>query len=115
MASTKEFKYTVGEPISIDSLRGSRAPRVKSARDLALEEAVKRAADASDKQAIPFHLAPSDKAPTIRLAASRIVARMTRDGDIRVPVHVGYREKFGPDGQRVLFLSRGKLRGGSKG
>jgi len=94
--------YTYGKPFDIADLR-KRAARERplSKRDAALVKALHEAAAAAESQVVPFFLGPTDKLPTVKLAARRLAGRLG------LTVNVGSHRSY-PD---TLLLTRGKLRG----
>jgi hypothetical protein len=76
--------------------------RQPSPRDQALESAIRAAAAADESQVVPFFIAPTDKLPTVKLAAKRVAARLD------LPVNVGSNRAY----PGAVLLSRGRLRGG---
>lgn len=92
--------HTHGKPFDISELNAKAAERPLSKRDAALVKALREAAALAESQVVPFYLSPSDKVPTVLLAARKLARKL------ELNVNIGARKAY----PETILLSRGSLR-----
>lgn len=100
-------EYVVGKPFDIAELRKPKRVRQRSPRDEAMTKVINQAAAGSESQVFPFLMPETEKVPTAKAAAIRLIKAL------EVPVNVGINAAH----PNTLLFSRGVLsnRGKRKG